>query len=118
MSDMNGTEAVMHIVLDKQRNNLILFDLKANLITLAVASGTFVSSLFGMNLTTHLETSVVISWHKYFSPFNSKGYILVGSTWLWSSYFSLLQIRCIKTVEFKTRKNLYNRRTWINFQKE
>lgn len=59
MSDMNGTEAVMHIVLDKQRNNLILFDLKANLITLAVASGTFVSSLFGMNLVNQMESNVV-----------------------------------------------------------
>ncbi len=55
-TEVSATEAIIHIVLDKQRNNLILFDLKANLATLAITSGTFLTSIFGMNLMSSLET--------------------------------------------------------------
>jgi hypothetical protein len=55
---MKNTETIMHIVLDKQRNDIILFDLKANLMAVSIATGTFVSSLFGMNLVSSLESSV------------------------------------------------------------
>lgn len=54
-TDITATEAITHIVLDKQRNNLILFDLKANLASVSIASGTFVTSIFGMNLMSQLE---------------------------------------------------------------
>ncbi len=58
--DMKNTETIMHIVLDKQRNNIILFDLKANLMAVSIASGTFFSSLFGMNLVSYLEDSAYL----------------------------------------------------------
>ncbi len=54
-SDMSSTESIVQIILDKQRNNLIMFDLKANLMTVALTSGTFVSSIFGMNLASSFE---------------------------------------------------------------
>jgi magnesium transporter len=54
-SDMSSTESIVQIILDKQRNNLIMFDLKANLMTVAMTSGTFISSLFGMNLVSSIE---------------------------------------------------------------
>ncbi|KAJ3055780.1 magnesium ion transporter, partial [Quaeritorhiza haematococci] len=54
-SNINSSETVMHIVLDKQRNNLILFDLRATLASVAIASGAFITSLFGMNIISTLE---------------------------------------------------------------
>ncbi|KAK9729787.1 magnesium ion transporter [Basidiobolus ranarum] len=49
------TEDIVNIILDSQRNNLLLLELKITMGTLGLGAGSFVACLFGMNLTSFYE---------------------------------------------------------------
>ncbi|KAJ1539285.1 hypothetical protein HK405_013059 [Cladochytrium tenue] len=51
------TQSMLSVVLDAQRNDLIVMDLRANLATLAVSLAALIAGLFGMNLPNFLETA-------------------------------------------------------------
>ncbi|RKO96332.1 hypothetical protein CAUPRSCDRAFT_1162, partial [Caulochytrium protostelioides] len=53
--NFDATQAVMRIVLDSRRNNLITFENHVNIMVLAISVVAAVAALFGMNLQSDLE---------------------------------------------------------------
>ncbi|KAI9209769.1 uncharacterized protein BJ171DRAFT_576553 [Polychytrium aggregatum] len=86
-SNLKNTQDVTNIVLASQRNDLIMFELRAVLATLAVSCGSLVASVFGMNLVTSLEGSPVA-----FMAVVSSMTLLIGAVML-SSMRSMERIR-------------------------
>ncbi|KAI5846086.1 hypothetical protein BZA05DRAFT_406922 [Tricharina praecox] len=57
VSSIRSTEEIVNIILDANRNSLMLLDLKFSIGTLGIGAGTFVAGLYGMNLKNFLEES-------------------------------------------------------------
>ncbi|KAJ2815394.1 magnesium ion transporter, partial [Coemansia erecta] len=55
-SHVRTTEDVVNIILDSQRNSLLLLEIRLTILTVALSSGTFLSGLFGMNLINTFES--------------------------------------------------------------
>ncbi|KAM3583004.1 magnesium ion transporter [Umbelopsis sp. WA50703] len=55
ISHMKSTEEIVQIMLDTNRNSLLLFELKLTVATMSVGSGALIASLFGMNLKNFME---------------------------------------------------------------
>ncbi|KAJ1937417.1 magnesium ion transporter, partial [Linderina macrospora] len=56
-SHVRTTEDVVNIILDSQRNSLLLLEIRLTILTVGLSTGTFLSGLFGMNLVNTLEAS-------------------------------------------------------------
>jgi magnesium transporter len=54
-ANMRTTEDIVNIMLDSQRNRLLLFELRLAMGTLGLTGGAFIASMFGMNLVSTLE---------------------------------------------------------------
>ncbi|KAI8827947.1 hypothetical protein BJ741DRAFT_442750 [Chytriomyces cf. hyalinus JEL632] len=54
-TNLQTTQNMIGIILDSQRNELIIFDLQANLATAAISSAALVAALLGMNVPNHIE---------------------------------------------------------------
>ncbi|KAJ1918207.1 magnesium ion transporter [Mycoemilia scoparia] len=54
-SHVRTTEDVVNIILDAQRNSLLLLEIKLTIFTLSLSAGTFITSIFGMNLLNTYE---------------------------------------------------------------
>lgn len=57
VSDIDNTEDIINLILDAHRNNLMLFEIRVTIATLAVAGGAFIAGLYGMNLRNFFEDS-------------------------------------------------------------
>lgn len=57
VSSIRSTEEIVNIILDANRNSLMLLDLKFSIGTLGIGAGTFIAGLYGMNLTNFIEES-------------------------------------------------------------
>lgn len=57
ISDIRATEEIVNIILDANRNSLMLFELKVTIYTLGVTVATLVPALYGMNLKNYIEES-------------------------------------------------------------
>lgn len=57
VSDIDNTEDIINLILDAHRNNLMLFEIRVTVATLAVAGGTLIAGLYGMNLKNFFEDS-------------------------------------------------------------
>lgn len=57
LSDIKATEEVANIILDANRNQLMLFELKVTLYTLGFTVATLVPAFYGMNLKNYIEES-------------------------------------------------------------
>lgn len=55
--NMRATEDIVNIILDTQRNSLLVFELKLAMGTLGLTGGALVAGVFGMNLKSGLETT-------------------------------------------------------------
>jgi len=55
MREIGMTEEIMAIVIDANRNALILFRLELSVLTIGLAFGTFLADLYGMNLENFIE---------------------------------------------------------------
>ncbi|KAI9503533.1 magnesium ion transporter [Coemansia spiralis] len=55
-SHVRTTEDVVNIILDSQRNSLLLLEIRLTILTVGLSTGTFVTGLFGMNLVSKLES--------------------------------------------------------------
>lgn len=55
ISDIRSTEEIVNIILDSNRNSLMLLDLKIQIGTLGLGGGAFIASLYGMNLENFIE---------------------------------------------------------------
>lgn len=53
--EVNMTEEIMNMVIDANRNSLILFRLEVSVLTLGLAFATFLADLYGMNLENFIE---------------------------------------------------------------
>ena len=59
ISNIRNTEEVVRAILDSNRNELMLLDLKFSIGTLGLAGGTLIAGLYGMNLENFIEESHV-----------------------------------------------------------
>lgn len=57
VSSIGQTEEISRAILDANRNQLMVLDLKFNVATLSFAMGTFIAGLYGMNLENFIEES-------------------------------------------------------------
>ncbi|KAF5104235.1 hypothetical protein DV451_000843 [Geotrichum candidum] len=55
VSNIRSTEEIVNIILDANRNSLMLLDLKFQIGTLGLGAGMFIASLYGMNLENFIE---------------------------------------------------------------
>lgn len=55
VSNIRSTEEIINIILDSNRNSLMLLDLKFQIGTLGLGGGAFIASLYGMNLQNFIE---------------------------------------------------------------
>jgi hypothetical protein len=89
----------MSFRLDTARNELLIADTTLAVMMLVVAGATFVSSLFGMNLESDIETLYGPDIFWVLSAF-----LIVASivaTWLGFSYYRVTGILPTKPVRFK-----------------
>lgn len=59
LNDIKATEEIVNIILDANRNSLMLFELKVTVYTLGFTVATLVPAFYGMNLKNYIEES---SW--------------------------------------------------------
>lgn len=59
ISNIRNTEEVVKAILDANRNQLMLFEIKVSIAALGLAGGTLVAGLYGMNLENFIEESNV-----------------------------------------------------------
>lgn len=57
ISDIKATEEIVNIILDANRNSLMLFELKVTIYTLGFTVATLVPAFYGMNLKNYIEES-------------------------------------------------------------
>lgn len=57
ISDIKATEEIVNIILDANRNSLMLFELKVTIYTLGFTVATLIPALYGMNLKNYIEES-------------------------------------------------------------
>ncbi|GMM37801.1 Mrs2 protein [Saccharomycopsis crataegensis] len=57
ISDIKSTEEIVNIILDSNRNSLMLYDLKITIYTLGFTVATTVPAFYGMNLKNFIEDS-------------------------------------------------------------
>ena len=55
LSDIKATEEIVNIILDANRNSLMLFELKITVYTLGFTVATLVPAFYGMNLKNYIE---------------------------------------------------------------
>lgn len=57
ISDIKATEEIANIILDANRNSLMLFELKVTIYTLGFTVATLIPAFYGMNLKNYIEDS-------------------------------------------------------------
>ena len=57
LNDIKATEDIVNIILDANRNSLMLFELKVTVYTLGITVATLVPAFYGMNLKNYIEES-------------------------------------------------------------
>ncbi|CAB08784.1 mitochondrial inner membrane magnesium ion transmembrane transporter Mrs2 [Schizosaccharomyces pombe] len=90
VGNIRSTEEICNIMLDANRNSLMLLGLKLSAMTLGLGFGAVVASLYGMNLQNGLEN------HPY------AFYITTGSIFAFAAFLSslgILKIRRLKRIQ-------------------
>lgn len=59
LSNIKSTEEIINIMLDSNRNSLMLYELRVTIATLGMTVGMFFAGLFGMNLKNFIEESTL-----------------------------------------------------------
>ncbi len=59
INDIKSTEEIVNIILDANRNSLMVYELKVSIYTLGFTVATLIPALYGMNLENFLENSNV-----------------------------------------------------------
>ncbi|KAI5963448.1 MRS2 [Candida pseudojiufengensis] len=57
LNDIKATEEIVNIILDANRNSLMLFELKVTVYTLGITVATLLPAFYGMNLKNYIEDS-------------------------------------------------------------
>ncbi|KIX94299.1 uncharacterized protein Z520_10009 [Fonsecaea multimorphosa CBS 102226] len=74
ISNIRNTEEVVRAILDANRNQLMLLEIKFSIGTLGLAGGTLIAGLYGMNLKNFVEESDL--------AFGSVSVVCFGLSWL------------------------------------
>ncbi|OBA14709.1 uncharacterized protein OGAPODRAFT_101135 [Ogataea polymorpha] len=59
INDIKSTEEIVNIILDANRNSLMVFELKISIYTMGTTVATLAPALYGMNLKNYLEESEI-----------------------------------------------------------
>ncbi|KAG7865564.1 hypothetical protein KL918_004445 [Ogataea parapolymorpha] len=59
INDIKSTEEIVNIILDANRNSLMVFELKISIYTMGATVATLAPALYGMNLKNYLEESEI-----------------------------------------------------------
>jgi magnesium transporter len=78
ISNIRNTEEVVRAILDANRNQLMLLELKFSIGTLGLAGGTLIAGLYGMNLNNFIEET---DW-----GFGSVTAVCFGLSWIIAMY--------------------------------
>ena len=97
-SNMRNTEEIVNIILDANRNTIMLLDLKVSIVTLGVGGGAMMAGLFGMNLQNYMEGS------PYAFP------IMAAAAFALSAFICTTGLRRIKRVQKLTLYGQYGKR--------
>ncbi|KAK5082535.1 magnesium ion transporter [Exophiala xenobiotica] len=89
ISNIRNTEEVVKAILDANRNQLMLFEIKVSIATLGLAGGTLVAGFYGMNLENFIEET---NWG--FSAVT--GFSIAFSAWL--CVYGLRKLRKVQKV--------------------
>ena len=89
----------MSFRLDTARNELLIADTTLAVMMLVVAIGTFLSSLFGMNITSGIET--VDSPEVFWAVSSFLVIFILFFTWLGFSYYRVTGILPTKPTKFQ-----------------
>eukprot|EP01038_Epipyxis_sp_PR26KG_P013461 gene13461-18057_t len=84
-NQMQNSEEMISLRLDTRRNELLIIDISLNTIMAVTACATFFTSLFGMNLTSGLESSDFIFWALFFILSASVAFMM----WFLLYYFKI-----------------------------
>uniref|UniRef100_A0A060TAN8 Magnesium transporter n=1 Tax=Blastobotrys adeninivorans TaxID=409370 RepID=A0A060TAN8_BLAAD len=109
VSNIRSTEEIINIILDSNRNSLMLLDLKFQIGTLGLGGGTFIASLYGMNLMNFIEET---NW----------GFLavtgVVSITSLWIIIYCLRHLRRVQRVTMmnQSKKRANSQRILLNEQ--
>ncbi|KAH6909438.1 magnesium transporter [Coprinopsis sp. MPI-PUGE-AT-0042] len=88
-ANVQSTQEIVELILDSNRNALLTLDLKVSIATLGIGTGALVAGLFGMNLTSHIET------HPYAFYVLSAGAAGIAVLVAWLGLRNLARIRRI-----------------------
>lgn len=91
VNDIKSTEDIVNIILDANRNSLMLFELKVTIYTLGITFATLVPAFYGMNLKNFIEESNV-----------GFGAVVVGSL-IMGVILTMFNIRALDKVQKLTR---------------
>ncbi|KAJ9659072.1 magnesium ion transporter [Neophaeococcomyces mojaviensis] len=89
ISNIRNTEEVVKAILDANRNQLMLFEIKVSIATLGLAGGTLIAGFYGMNLENFIEET---NWG--FGAVTSISFILSG----WICVYGLRKLRKVQKV--------------------
>jgi Mg2+ and Co2+ transporter CorA len=98
-AQIQNAEDLMSFRLDAARNELLIADTVLAVMMLVVAFATFISSLFGMNLESGIESAYSPDVFWVFSAFLVIGIVLF--TWLGFSYYRVTGILPTKPTKFR-----------------
>lgn len=113
ISNIRNTEEVVRAILDANRNQLMLLEIKFSIGTLGLAGGTLVAGLYGMNLKNFIEESDL--------AFGGISVICFGLSWIICVY-GMRKLRKIQKVrmwgegldKLDHRSKIQSRGNWLN----
>ncbi|KAF8636345.1 hypothetical protein AX16_010998 [Volvariella volvacea WC 439] len=101
-SNVQSTQEIVELILDSNRNALLALDLQVSIATLGIGTGALVAGLFGMNLTSHMES------HPYAFYVMSASSAAIAVLVAWAGFRRLVKIRKVGL-----SSNSPNRRRWL-----
>ncbi|KAG6820900.1 hypothetical protein H0H93_009674 [Arthromyces matolae] len=104
-SNVQSTQEIVELILDSNRNALLALDLQVSIATMGVGTGALIAGLFGMNLTSHIET------HTYAFYVLSATSVALALLVSWGGLRKLAKIR--KVGLSSTQSTRQSRKPWL-----
>ncbi|GMM30660.1 Mrs2 protein [Martiniozyma asiatica (nom. inval.)] len=106
INDIKSTEDIVNIILDANRNSLMVFELRVAIFTLAITVATIIPAFYGMNLKNYLEESNI-----------AFGSVILGSM-LFGAIVSIWWLRKLAGVKRMTIVSSSSLDKWDEVQKK
>lgn len=105
VSNVRSTEEIINIILDSNRNSLMLLSLKFQIGTLGLGAGVFASGFYGMNLENFIEKT---DWG--FALITGIASVVAITTIMWS----LSGLRKVQRMTMMSKQHKVKTRTFVN----